>query len=220
MEHAWFSAYDLKTRQTTGAPFRVQFNPETYSLSMGNKNEVKREGASTQQQPIYFTFLEKDPASLSLDLLFNTYEYGVPEALLPSVRETYAVLRQFLNVASEKHTPPVLQFAWGDVAFIGVLTHMEENFTMFSSTGRPVRAKVKVTLEGCLKAELKSQALHSPDRTKVRTVRQLETIWAIAAREYDSPELWRPIARANGIRNPRLLRQAADLVIPPLQEGE
>lgn len=219
MEHAWFSAYDTRSRRATGSAFNVQINPETYSISAQNKHQVKRESGTVKQQPIYFTFLARDPSTISVELVFDTYRHGQPEAKMQNVRESYAPLRKFLSVSSEEHAPPVLLFAWGRVAFVGVLTQMEENFTMFISTGTPVRAKVKVTMEGCPQEDLQSRALHSPDRTKVRMVCQNDTLWAMARREYDSPALWRPIALANGIRNPRKLPQAQRIVVPPLTEG-
>lgn len=219
MEHAWFSTFDLQLRQATGVPFKVQINPESYTVTASNKHEVKREGAIARQQPIYFTFLGQEPSTISMELIFNTYYGGLPEALLEDVRGSYARLRDYLAIASEEHAPPVLRFAWGSVAFVGVLTQLEENFTMFASTGTPVRARVKVSMQGCMQEEMKSRALHSPDRTKLRTVTQNETIWAISAREYGTPASWRAIALANGIRNPRRLVQAEQLVVPPLTEG-
>ena len=100
------------------------------------------------------------------------------------------------------------------------IEHLEENFTMFASTGTPVRARVKVSLKGCFQEDLQSRALHSPDRTKIRMVQQKDTLWAISAREYGDPAQWRQIALANGIRNPRKLQQVSQLVIPPLpKEG-
>lgn len=219
MEHASFTPYNIQTRRVSGSAFHVQINPESYVVSSGNKHEMKREGISAKQKPIYFTFLERDPSALSMELVFNSYVPGVPETRLPNVRDSYQVLRGFLAVSSEGHAPPVVLFAWGSVSFVGVFTSLEENFTMFASTGTPVRARVKVSLEGCFQEDLQSHALHSPDRTKIRMVQQKDTLWAISAREYGDPAQWRQIASANGIRNPRKLQQVSQLVIPPLPKG-
>lgn len=220
MEHAAFTPYNIQTRQTSGTPFHVQINPESYSVSSGNQHEMKREGVSAKQKPIYFTFLEREPSVLSMEMVFNSYTPDIPETKLPNIRDAYRTLRDFLAVTSESHAPPVVLFAWGKVSFVGVLTHLEENFTMFASTGTPVRARVKVSLKGCFQEDLQSRALHSPDRTKIRMVQQKDTLWAISAREYGDPAQWRQIALANGIRNPRKLQQVSQLVIPPLpKEG-
>ncbi len=73
MEHAAFTPYNIQTRQTSGTPFHVQINPESYSVSSGNQHEMKREGVSAKQKPIYFTFLEREPSVLSMEMVFNSY---------------------------------------------------------------------------------------------------------------------------------------------------
>ena len=57
----------------------------------------------------------------------------------------------------------------------------------------------------------------SPDVAKTRVVRRGDTLSAIAAEEYGDPAVWRPIARANGIVDPRRLPPGQVLTIPVLQ---
>jgi nucleoid-associated protein YgaU len=59
----------------------------------------------------------------------------------------------------------------------------------------------------------------SPDVAKTRTLLRGETLGSIAAQEYNDPTLWRPIAEANGIDNPRRLTPGQVLAIPPLPPG-
>lgn len=192
----------------------VQFNPQTYTLKKGNNTIVK----SINTNPTSYEYLERKPSVLSMELLFDSYVYAV--AKQSDVREKYELLRtQLLQVKSEKHTPPVMQFAWGTFIFVGILVSLDENYTMFSESGIPVRAKVKVSFEGNTQEELNAIPKHSPDRTKIRTVTQGETLWEIAAREYGTPAEWRAIARANSIDNPRLLYSAQTLRVPALQDG-
>lgn len=40
----------------------------------------------------------------------------------------------------------VVTFAWGDMAFTGVLFEMQADYTMFSPSGRPVRSKVRLNI--------------------------------------------------------------------------
>lgn len=90
---------------------------------------------------------------------------------------------------------------------------------MFLSSGIPVRARLSITLK-----EFKNQfnssekSKESVDRTKIYTVKQGDSLWAIAAKEYGDPKLWRPIAEKNDIENPRLIRPGIELVIPPIEE--
>lgn len=40
----------------------------------------------------------------------------------------------------------LVTFAWGDLAFTGVLFEMQADYTMFSPSGRPVRSKVRLNI--------------------------------------------------------------------------
>jgi nucleoid-associated protein YgaU len=48
-------------------------------------------------------------------------------------------------------------------------------------------------------------------------VRRGDTLSSIAARHYNDPGLWRHIARANGISNPRVLTPGQVLRVPKLR---
>lgn len=219
MEQAMFCTCDDKTFQSKGRPFYVQINPATVTISQQNSHATKQEGGGVKQKPVYFTFLEREMSTLSAELVFNSYDHAVPEALLVSVRNLYAPLLKLLRVQSESHAPPLVLFSWGGVGFVGVVARLEEQFTMFAATGRPVRARLQIGLEGCLQEDLAATPFHSPDRTRMHTVCQRETIWDLSAKAYGTPHDWRPIAQKNGLRNPRKLTQAAALVLPPLPDG-
>jgi nucleoid-associated protein YgaU len=90
---------------------------------------------------------------------------------------------------------------------------------MFLSDGTPVRASLNVTLKEYkeLEIQVKEISLQSADRTKTRQVKQGDSLWFIAAKEYGNPALWRHIAEANKIDNPRVLKPGMELIIPPLE---
>jgi len=51
----------------------------------------------------------------------------------------------------------------------------------------------------------------------VRTAKQGDSLWLLAAKEYGDPAQWRCIARESGIANARLLAPGTALVLPPLE---
>jgi nucleoid-associated protein YgaU len=59
----------------------------------------------------------------------------------------------------------------------------------------------------------------SSDRTKVRVINQGDQLWHLSAKEYDDRTLWRVIAEANKIENPRLLASGLRVLLPPLEKG-
>ena len=54
-------------------------------------------------------------------------------------------------------------------------------------------------------------------KPKILLVEAGDTLWSIAAKEYGRSDLWRRIADANKINNPRMLKPGTKLVIPPLE---
>jgi nucleoid-associated protein YgaU len=117
----------------------------------------------------------------------------------------------------------VCRLVWGaqGVFFQGVLTALTQTFTMFLTTGTPVRARLACTFTEWLSGHIEAllQNKQSPDVTKTRVVRRGETLSGIAADEYDDPGQWRPIARANGILDPLQVTPGTVLTIPVLPPG-
>ncbi len=67
-------------------------------------------------------------------------------------------------------------------------------------------------------ARLKDRSrLQSPDHEKAYRVRPGDTLQSIAWRHYDDPSLWRPIASANNIEDPRDLVPGAVLRVPRIR---
>lgn len=173
------------------------------------KTATKDAGASQ------FTYGE--PATLSLELFFDTYESG--EDVQVHTRKIYHLTT--IEKHSDLHRPPVCRLIWGEYSFDGfmwVLTNLTQTFTLFNHEGRPLRATVSCSFRQWRSDEVESLALNlrSPDVAKTRIVRRGETLSSIAAEMYSDPALWRPIAEANGIDNPRRLVPGRRLSIPVL----
>jgi nucleoid-associated protein YgaU len=114
----------------------------------------------------------------------------------------------------------VCTLSWGayDV-FVGVLTNLDQRFTMFLADGTPVRATLSCTFVEHVGVDFRRGAveMHSADVAKTHTVRRHDTLQSIAAEQYGDPTLWRSIARANDIVNPRLVPPGTVLLIPKLR---
>lgn len=201
-----------------GEPFEgrqelpVTFYPTEYSLdkslSYGEQNLPGLTSPVTQ-------FGSGEAASLSMELLFDTYEEGL------DVRKEYTdKLDALLEVDEELHTPPIVRVVWGNVTeYKWILESANKQFTMFLSGGTPVRARVDVTFKEYKPPDeqRREPPRSSADRTKVWRVTEGDTLWSIASKEYGDPEKWRTIATANDIEDPRTLRAGRELVLPPLE---
>ncbi|MGH3937303.1 MAG: LysM peptidoglycan-binding domain-containing protein, partial [Pseudonocardiaceae bacterium] len=101
--------------------------------------------------------------------------------------------------------------------FTGVLTQLDQRFTRFLADGTPVRATLSCSfIESLTRADVRAREMNSADVVKTRVVRRNDTLHSLAAEEYRDPSLWRHIANANGIVNPRNLEPGRVLTIPKL----
>ena len=142
--------------------------------------------------------------------------------LLPEVHtEVNSVCEQILGLIKyqpEEHVPPVVEFLWGDLDFQGVILSSGVTYTMFAPDGTPVRAKLSLQLSGEERRFLRGQyPFESPDRTKERLLPAGDQLWMLANAEYGDPGMWKEIAKANGVLNPRKLSGAMRLKVPSVQ---
>ena len=102
--------------------------------------------------------------------------------------------------------------------FYGVVTSFKEKYQLFDESGKVLRARVTLSIKSyeAVEVQLREMRLKSPDRTRVRVVREGETLAAISAEVYGNPRLWRVIAEANRIHRPRFVEPGTPLHIPAL----
>jgi len=188
----------------------VLFYPSEYSME--KSNEFASINIPGLESPM-LQFSRGNLETLTMDLFFDSYEMD------KDVRDYTNKITDLLKIDPEIHAPPVLKFVWGAMNFTCVLSRVSKKFTMFRSDGIPVRATLSVTFsEYKTEISAREKPLQSSDRTKTYTIKQGDSLWAIAAKEYGDPALWRPIADENRIENPRLLEIGRDVTIPPLEE--
>ncbi|NUO64008.1 MAG: peptidoglycan-binding protein [Gemmatimonadaceae bacterium] len=193
----------------------VQFNPTEYGVDRGvTYAELQVPGL---QMPL-LQFVRGDAQTLTLELFLDGTDKRQSAAPDKTVEGRLAALRTFVTVQSELHAPPVCLFTWGDVHFTGVVTQLRERYTLFSETGAVLRARVTTTFKSyqAPEVQLRGMALHSPDRTRVRVLREGETLAQLAREAYGDPRLWRAIARENDIERPRFVPPGTALRIPAL----
>ena len=134
-----------------------------------------------------------------------------PERQATDVRRHTEQVAALAEVDRELHRPPICQLRWGafDI-FTGVLTSLDQRFTLFLEDGTPVRATLSCSfLESAPAGQRPGRASCTPP-TSPRPARCGATTPCRASppRSTTIPRLWRHIATANGIVNPRHLRRA------------
>ena len=187
---------------------KVLFNPEKYSLEKSAAWEEKGKKKTLE-------FVGISRKSFSIELFYDTYEAGT------DVRVYTNEIVQLMDPTVEykgKKVPPVCLFSWGGFNFLGIVEKVTQNFSLFLNSGIPVRAVLTVGFKQFNYPTEQARGNPPGDPTKIRVVKDGETLNAIAAREYGDPSLWRVIADANKerIANPRVLSAGTSLIIPAL----
>ncbi|MGY0490292.1 CIS tube protein [Streptomyces sp. WG-D5] len=200
-------------RPHTGRTVTVDYNPEEFSVSKDNNFAVQ--GVPGLGSPVV-QFVHGNQRTLDVELFFDTYD--TPHAAKQDVRELTRQVTDLMDLDPELHAPPVVVVALAGFRFTGVLARAQQRFLLLMPDGKPVRARVT-----CGFIEYKEPAraaveanLQTADFSKVHTVLPGETLSAIAAARYDDPALWRPLALANGIVDPRAVRPGQSLRVPAL----
>jgi hypothetical protein len=211
-----------KDNLLTVVPF--MFNPNELTVEKTNQYaEVNIPGLPSS----VFQFVKGGARTLTMDLFFDTYEEKVDVRVFTDRITGWdsgslfkaSPFKGLMDVDSDLHAPPICLFIWGSFVFQCVIERVAKKFTMFLPEGVPVRATLNVTLKECtdIETQLKETYFQSADITKLWRVKQGDTLWFIAAKEYGNPALWRRIADKNRICNPRLLEPGRELIIPPLE---
>lgn len=190
----------------------VDFNPSEYSISYTPNYKDESGVAQAKAVP---EFLKNAKSSLSLKLTLDGFTQAKThkESNAADILDSVKKLRSLTQISEELHKPPKCEFRWGSVSYLGFVSNLSIQFTMFSSEGKPLRATVNMTITG---TDTNAVALQSPDRTKRYVLSQDTPLYLVAYDAYDDPAQWRQIAVANGIRNPRKLKSGMVLKIPPL----
>lgn len=210
LEKAAISVRDPDPQKDTEIKqIKALFNPEKYSLEKSATWEEKG-----RQKTLEFVGISRK--SFSIELFFDTYEQGA------DVRTHTNEIVQLMDPSIDykgKKVPPVCVFSWGGFNFRGIVEKVTQNFTLFFNDGKPARAVLTVGFKQFNYPSEQARGNPPGDPTKVRIIKEGETLNLIAAREYGDPALWRLIADKNRetIGNPRDLKAGTTIVIPALE---
>jgi nucleoid-associated protein YgaU len=199
------------------------FNPKEYSFS---KQNTWKQGQTKASNVPQLEFGGGQPATLQLQLLFDTYAEAQDLNSVKDVRKEYTdavwdlmmVDQSLKDKRNKKGRPPRVRFQWGHAWwFEAVITSIKQTFTLFAPSGTPVRATLDVTFQ-----QIKDAALFPPQNPtsggiggeRFWTVREGDTLMSIAHAEYGDPTHWRPIAEVNRLTSVRRLRPGTVLEIP------
>lgn len=212
----------LMIETETGEKIRVMFNPNSYTISKSvtwsaagaddGRSKTKRE---VNAPPLQFG--GGGSRQLSLELFFDVTEQ--PGA---DVRDETDNIAKLTLISRKLDHPPWCKVSWGasrapkgDFPFKGVISSLTQKFTLFASSGTPIRATLSVTFTEYLDPKDDKRET-DPDYTTWLTKRG-DTLSNVSAQVYGNPAWWRVIAEHNDIDDPLQLEIGRRLSIPEVR---
>jgi Contractile injection system tube protein/LysM domain len=118
---------------------------------------------------------------------------------------------------TKKGRPPTVQFLWGGLSFVAVITSITQNFTLFLPDGTPVRTTLDVSFTQT--KDPNQRGKQNPTSggiggERLWTVGEGDTLQWISYSMYGDATQWRRIADANQLRRVRRLTPGMVLEIP------
>ena len=203
------------TNTVSGERIPVLFNPPDYTLA--RDNNFAQVAVPGLRGPL-LQFVAGNMQTLEMELLVDSYEDHGGNPANSDVRALTRRITGLMDIDPGTHAPPVVLFTWGSLAFTCVLARASQQFIMFRPDGVPVRARLQVTFNEFINAEIEARETkrETTDYSHVHEVREGETLSSIAYTVYRNPLMWRPIAIANQVDRPQELTVGARLRVPQL----
>lgn len=214
-----------RTDRAENPEFEAMFNPESFKQRYGIRYGPARGAGATDDASVY---IRSDPSELQLELLLDGT--GVTDVIAlppgPAAKTVTERVDAFLATAfefvGETHQPPYLQVQWGDLwnssGFNCRLVSAEVSYTRFGRDGKPLRAKLDVTLrsDASWEEQIRRNNPSSPDLTHRRTVIAGDTLLRLTEQIYGSAAHVLMVARFNKLNDIRFIEPGTELVFPPL----
>lgn len=233
---------DAKLQKQKGKPFVVMFNPTTFSVNHTHSYDQyppkPGPGESDQKEK------HRNPRTLSLELFFDGTRVsplvgkskdletltskdtisdssglaGTSDDLVDRSVELF--LKTTHEYDKNMHRTPYLVFVWGTFIFPGVLESANVTHSLFTSSGKSLRAKVSLSVKEHITEEKLNRLLNqkSPDLTQSRTIISGDTLPNLAKAIYGDEKLYIELAKANKLNNYRHLKSGSQLVFPPIEK--
>lgn len=162
-------------------------------------------------------FKNTEKSSFSVTLFYDTYEDG--SDVTDETSKIKALLMPTVAQKSGKH-PPICVFRWNKFEYRGIITSLDQKFTMFLSNGQPVRAELMLTFHPIYTADEEKKMSGREACRQLWTVKSGDRLDLIANKIYKDPAAWPVIAEYNNIENPLTFptkeHLGMELVLPDL----
>lgn len=203
-----------KPEDVIGLIFEVMFNPSSYAVNHSLHFDVKPAPGNAGTDP---AFKEVEPETFTIEFMIDGT--GASKTNIPVLAQIALFNKVTMKIDSDTHRPNYLFVQWGTFIRDCVLKSSSTTYTLFSSEGIPLRAKVNATF-----IERKDSALNaiasmfsSPDLTHEVIVKQGDLLPLIVYKTYRDQKYYMQVAKHNKLKNFRKLQPNKKIYLPPLK---
>jgi hypothetical protein len=206
--------------------YELQINPENISVAYGEPPATDEPNSAdgkstTRKSPVY----NQQTITLNFTIDNSGAVPSAPDNLSffnfngDSIKDS---IDQLLEVTvkpdKESHSPPFVVLQWGALMVIGKVFDLNIDYTYFNIQGDPVRAAISFNLKEEVDEVVISRAFRSPDITRIVTVKDGDSLIALADSSYDDPKYYLQIASYNNLPSFRGLKLGSQIQLPPLEK--
>jgi nucleoid-associated protein YgaU len=197
---------------TGGSTFECDFSPENVKHNRAVDVQEKKVGDTAG--PVT-QFQSYGSESLDFELVFDGTNYN--RAPVDVDARVDALTEIVYNYQGDIHKPYYLLVEWSHFVYRGQLKAYDVDFTLFDIDGKPLRAKVKLSITVHKDPSNRGASRSSPDMTHVKTVRVGDSLPLMCKEIYGKMEYYLQVAEHNGLTNFRELEIGENLEFPPLE---
>jgi hypothetical protein len=145
------AAFIILEGENANETFTVQYNPKEFKVDKKvSWKEVDEQG----KDPSPLEFQKGSPRTISMELMFDTtneetetdvFAYWVEQLLAMTNADSTPQTGEATDQGKER--PTTVRFEWGTFELTGVIESITTSYTLFSSSGTPLRAKCQVKMK-------------------------------------------------------------------------
>lgn len=201
--------------------FGFDFNPS--QLQITRRASWKATPTAGNRDGAVPEYMGPEPRELSVEIFLDRSDTPDSNDVRKNVETLFSCCETTASsIAANQPSTPWVIFQWGAFSttrFNAYVTSVDASYTLFGTTGVPIRATCRVQLRE-IPGQTKGQNPTSGALTARRVHRVVagDSLQFLAWREYGDATAWRAIAEVNGIDDPGRLAPGTELMLPAFEE--
>lgn len=207
--------YNIKTGNRSNIKsLKVSINPTNYKQTFSSPNKEETSEINLANGGTFIIKVVELTETVSFTLLLD--DSGIIPQTNPVGSDINWIKQNLARMDGEIHATRYVDIKWGPLFFeTGQMTKCDIDCYLFGQDGTPLRAKADLAFQRITK--LTTVEKKSPDLTRIRVVRDGDTLPLMCEEVYKDPSYYAKIAEVNGLANFMNLQPGQKIFFPPLK---